>query len=356
MGWVTKHGPRQCRFLFPEHSRFSQIGHIIFRALVALKTSVPFTCGFVACSSRVKVEHTDRQTKYHNPRCACALRVNKRRTEPVRERERERERERAHIEAGGSIEQLDNVSNTCLGSLVKLLLLQLLHHVEHNVLAREKSPALQHLQNQLESLFLHDRPEELAATAANGGPEQGRYLLLVLVHHQQLRDSSVSDGASRSEDSCPAICLHELTADDSHQLLEHGTGEVVDDLAGPGLRQWLEIHRSLLDGVPRRLEQLQVLWGEAEEGEVAGVPSLPLLPSPQQPEEGTVGGEEFGVVADCRLIVGADSCHELGEAFLADGVSTAEADGEEGGGVVAIRAHRALEEVGPTRSLHYFFF
>ena len=62
MGWVTKLGPGRCRFLLPERSRFSQIGHIIFRAVVALKTSVPFTCRFVACSSRIKVEQTDRQT------------------------------------------------------------------------------------------------------------------------------------------------------------------------------------------------------------------------------------------------------------------------------------------------------
>ena len=103
MGWVTKRGPRRCRFVLPERSRFSQIGHIIFRTLVALKTSVPLTCRFVACSSRIKVDrqtdththththtrthththththtqtHTDGQTKYRNPR-ACAPRVNK---------------------------------------------------------------------------------------------------------------------------------------------------------------------------------------------------------------------------------------------------------------------------------------
>ena len=38
----------------------SKIGHIIIRVVVALKTSVPFTCRFVACSSRIKV---DRQTE-----------------------------------------------------------------------------------------------------------------------------------------------------------------------------------------------------------------------------------------------------------------------------------------------------
>ena len=59
MGWVTKRGPRWGRFLLPERSRFSQIGRIIFRALAALKTSVPFTCRFVACSWKIKV---DRQT------------------------------------------------------------------------------------------------------------------------------------------------------------------------------------------------------------------------------------------------------------------------------------------------------
>ena len=81
MGWVTKLGPGRCRSLLPELSRFSQIGHIIFRALVGLNTSVPFACRFVACSSRIKVSqtdrHTDEQTKYRNPRCASASRVNK---------------------------------------------------------------------------------------------------------------------------------------------------------------------------------------------------------------------------------------------------------------------------------------
>ena len=83
MGWVTKLGPGRCQFLLSEHSRFSQIGHIIFQALVALETGVPFTCHFVACSSRIEVDrqtdthtHTDGQTKYRNPRCACAPRVN----------------------------------------------------------------------------------------------------------------------------------------------------------------------------------------------------------------------------------------------------------------------------------------
>ena len=71
-----------CRCLLPERSRFSQISHIIFRVLVALKTSVPYACRFVACSSRIKVDrqtdrHTDGQTtKYRNPRCAFAPGVN----------------------------------------------------------------------------------------------------------------------------------------------------------------------------------------------------------------------------------------------------------------------------------------
>ena len=72
-----------CRFLLPELSCFSQIGHIIFRVLVALRTSVPFACRFVSCSSKIKVDrqthahtHTDGHTKYRNPCCACALRVN----------------------------------------------------------------------------------------------------------------------------------------------------------------------------------------------------------------------------------------------------------------------------------------
>ena len=57
-----KLGPGWCQFLLPERSCFSQIGHIIFRALVALKTSVPFVCRFIACSSRIKV---DRHTRTH---------------------------------------------------------------------------------------------------------------------------------------------------------------------------------------------------------------------------------------------------------------------------------------------------
>ena len=61
-GLGHERGPRRGRFLLPERSRFSQIGHIIFRALVALKTSVPFACRFVACGSRIKVSQTDTQT------------------------------------------------------------------------------------------------------------------------------------------------------------------------------------------------------------------------------------------------------------------------------------------------------
>ena len=62
MGWVTNVVQGGAAFLLPERSRFSQIGHIIFRALVALKTSVPFACRFVACGSRIKVSQTDTQT------------------------------------------------------------------------------------------------------------------------------------------------------------------------------------------------------------------------------------------------------------------------------------------------------
>ena len=146
------------------------------------------------------------------------------------------EREKAHVEARSSVEKLDDMSHTGLGGLVKLLLLELLNHVEDNVLAREESPSFQDLQDQLESLFLHDGPEELATAAPDGGPEQSGDLLLVLVHHQQLRDRAVRNGASRAENSRPAIRLQELTADDSHQLLEHGASEVMDDLTAAGLR------------------------------------------------------------------------------------------------------------------------
>ena len=72
-------GPGRCRFLLPELSRFNLIGHIIFRAVVALKTSVPYACRFVACSSRIKVSQPDTD-EYRNPRCACAPRVNKQET------------------------------------------------------------------------------------------------------------------------------------------------------------------------------------------------------------------------------------------------------------------------------------
>ena len=61
-GLGHEHGLWRLPYLAIQCVRFSKIGHIIFRAVVALKTSVPFTCRFVACSARVKVEQTDRQT------------------------------------------------------------------------------------------------------------------------------------------------------------------------------------------------------------------------------------------------------------------------------------------------------
>ena len=81
---------------------------------------------------------------------------------------------------------------------MEVVLLQLLDHVQHNILAREEGTAFQDLQNELQSLFLHDRAQELAATATDCGPQQRRYLLLILVHHQQLGDGAVGDRACRT--------------------------------------------------------------------------------------------------------------------------------------------------------------
>ena len=67
-------------FRSPERSRFSEIATFSFHALVALKLLVSLISHPVACSPRIVVEkQTDRQTqtKYYNPRCACAPRVNK---------------------------------------------------------------------------------------------------------------------------------------------------------------------------------------------------------------------------------------------------------------------------------------
>ena len=85
MGRVTKLGPGRCRFILPERSLLAQSTTLLFERLLHWKTSVPFVCRFVACRSRIKVRktdrqtdrHTDGQTKYRNPRCACAPRVKK---------------------------------------------------------------------------------------------------------------------------------------------------------------------------------------------------------------------------------------------------------------------------------------
>ena len=60
---------------------FQQNCHIVFHALVALKLLVSLISRLVACNPRIVIDtHTDRQTdtqtKYCNPRCACAPRVN----------------------------------------------------------------------------------------------------------------------------------------------------------------------------------------------------------------------------------------------------------------------------------------
>ena len=65
-----------------ECSRFSKIGTLNFLPLyVALKLLVSLISRLVACSARIVVyrqteKQTDTQTKYCNPRCACAPRVN----------------------------------------------------------------------------------------------------------------------------------------------------------------------------------------------------------------------------------------------------------------------------------------
>ena len=51
-----------------------------FRALVALEPLVSLMSWFGACSARISGDRhtqTDTQTKYRNPRCACAPRVKK---------------------------------------------------------------------------------------------------------------------------------------------------------------------------------------------------------------------------------------------------------------------------------------
>ena len=60
---------------------FQKNRHIIFLALVALKLLVSLISRLLACSARIVVyrqtdRQTDTQTKYCNPRCARAPRVN----------------------------------------------------------------------------------------------------------------------------------------------------------------------------------------------------------------------------------------------------------------------------------------
>ena len=73
MGWVTQRGPRQGQFLDLKRSHFNIIAILFFQALVALKLLVSLIHCLVACISADT--HTDRETKYSNPRCACAPRV-----------------------------------------------------------------------------------------------------------------------------------------------------------------------------------------------------------------------------------------------------------------------------------------
>ena len=53
-----------------------QYCHCIFRLLAALKLLVSLISRLVACSLRI-VADRQTQTKYHNPRSACALRTNR---------------------------------------------------------------------------------------------------------------------------------------------------------------------------------------------------------------------------------------------------------------------------------------
>ena len=72
------------RWLFRLFSRhisgtqlFQENRHVNINVLVAQKPLVPLIGRLVACSARTHTDRrTDKQTKYCNPRCACAPRVN----------------------------------------------------------------------------------------------------------------------------------------------------------------------------------------------------------------------------------------------------------------------------------------
>ena len=170
------------------------------------------------------------------------------------------------------------------------------------------------------------------------------------MHDEKLRHGAVGDGASGSEDPGPAVWLQELTVDNCDQLLEHGACEEVDGSARSLFREGLEEVGCILYGCSGGLEVLEVLWSKPELRVVHLLIRLLLLP--QQPQEGTIWGQELSVLADGRLVVGAHPSHELGETVPTDGVAAAEADWLQGGRVIAVGAHRALQELAPARGLH----
>ena len=139
--------------------------------------------------NKTTTKHTNTQATCHASSLSVREKDGKEESDGERSRQRSRQTDMqtgetdTHIEAGCPVQQLNHMSDTGLGGLVELLLLQLLHHVENNVLAGEERATFQHFQNQLERLFLHDGAQELAAATADGGPQQCRDLLLVLVHH-----------------------------------------------------------------------------------------------------------------------------------------------------------------------------
>ena len=56
---------------------FQENSHVNINVLVAQNPLVPLIGRLVACSARTRTDRrTDKQTKYCNPRCACAPRVN----------------------------------------------------------------------------------------------------------------------------------------------------------------------------------------------------------------------------------------------------------------------------------------
>ena len=71
MGWIMQRVPRQCQFLPLELEKLALcFSSACCTEAVALKSRL------IACSARLVVDRYT-QTKYRNPHCACAPRVNK---------------------------------------------------------------------------------------------------------------------------------------------------------------------------------------------------------------------------------------------------------------------------------------